>query len=302
MANRRAWYSWLLLILVLSAVTWLILHNLDEIVQYNFRFKWRYLKLSFLFVSAAYLVMVFIWTRLTLSFGLDAPMLKAGKAWFLSQLGKYVPGKVTLLLVRLDTYRGYSKQKIAVATGIEYIALLASASVLVLVALASASQTVPYYIRWVAGVGAVLFLSLLWPPLLMRFVSWVSKLLTREPIEEFPPYGLLLRFVGAYMFSSLLHGMGLFFVLNSFSPVNFRYFLTITGAYYAAGLIGVSAVFAPSGIGVREGVLFLILPAFIPKPAVIVGVITMRLITTTAELFLAGVFVVTEKIWAKRSK
>jgi hypothetical protein len=136
----------------------------------------------------------------------------------------------------------------------------------------------------------------------MRFVSWVSKLLAREPIEEFPPYGLLLRFVGAYMFASLLHGMGLFFVLNSFSPVNFRYFLTITGAYYAAGLIGLSAVFAPSGIGVREGVLFLILPAFIPKPAVIVGVITMRLITTTAELFLAGVFVVAEKIWAKRSK
>jgi hypothetical protein len=250
-------------------------------------------------VIAAYLVMVFIWTRVGLLFGLNAPMLKAGKAWFLSQLGKYVPGKVTLLLVRFDAYSDYPKSRVAIATGIEYIASLASACVLILVALASASQTVPHYIQWAAGVGTVSLLLLLWPPLSMRFINWGLRLLKREQIEEFPPYGLLVRFVGAYMLEGLLHGMGLFFVLNSFSSVNFDYFLTITGIYYAAGLIGLAAVFAPSGIGIREGVLFIVLPAFIPKPAVIVGAISIRLITTAAEIFLTGVFIVAEKIWTK---
>jgi len=299
MTDKNSWYRWILFVIVLTAVIWFIVHNLDEIARYDFRIKWPYLMLSFLFVIAAYLVMLFIWTRIGLLFGLNVPMLKAGKAWFLSQLGKYVPGKVTLLLIRFDAYRGYLKWKIAVATGIEYIASLASASILVLVALASASHIVPYYIRGVAGIGTVLFLFLLWPPLSMHFVNWCLKVLKRGPIKEFPPYGLLVRFVGAYMLEGLLNGMGLFFVLNSFSSVNFDYFLTITGIYYAAGLIGLAAVFAPSGIGIREGVLFIVLPAFIPKPAVIAGAIIIRLITTAAEIFLTGVFVVAEQIWAK---
>jgi len=299
MTNKNSWYRWILFVIVLTAVIWFIVHNLDEIARYDFRIKWPYLMLSFLFVITAYLVMVFIWTRLGLLFGLNVPMLKAGKAWFLSQLGKYVPGKITLLLVRFDAYRDYPKPRVAIATGIEYIASLASACVLILVALASASQTVSHYIQWAAGIGTVLFLFLLWPPLSMHFVNWCLKVLKREPIKEFPPYGLLVRFVGAYMLEGLLHGMGLFFVLNSFSSVNFDYFLTITGIYYAAGLIGLAAVFAPSGIGIREGVLFIVLPAFIPKPAVIVGAISIRLITTAAEIFLTGVFVVAEKIWAK---
>lgn len=297
MTNKRSWYRWMLFVLVLSAVTWFIGHNLDEIARYDFRIKWPYLMLSFLFVIAAYLVMVFIWTRLALLFGLNAPMLKAGKAWFLSQLGKYVPGKVTLLLVRFDAYRDYPKQRVAIATGIEYIASLASACVLILMALASASQTVPHYIQWAAGVGTVSLLLLLWPPLSMRFINWGLRLLKREQIEEFLPYGVLLRFVGACLLVGLLHGMGLFFVLNSFSPVGFTYFLTIAGTYEAAGLIGLAVVFAPSGIAVREGVLFLVLPAFIPKPSVIVSVITIRLLNTVAELFLAGIFVGAEKYW-----
>lgn len=299
MTNKRPWYSWILLILIISAVTWFILHNFSEITQYNFRIKWPYLILSFLFVNSAYLVTVFIWTRLAVSFGLNVPILSAGKAWFVSQLGKYVPGKVTLLLVRLDAYRGYSKRKITVATGIEYIAMLASASVLSLVALASAFQIVPYYIRWFAGVGTVLFLFMIWPPLSLHVINLILKFLKREQIEEFPPYGLLLRFVGAYIFAGLLQGMGLFFILNSLLPVDLRYFLIITGAYEVAGLIGIAAVFAPSGIGVREGVLFLVLPAFIPMPAVIIGTIVMRLIATATELFLAFVFTVAEKIYIR---
>ncbi|MBW2614755.1 MAG: flippase-like domain-containing protein [Deltaproteobacteria bacterium] len=297
MTNKNSWYRWILFVIVLTAVIWFIVHNLDEIARYNFQIEWLYLTFSFAFVNGAYLVMVMIWIRLSQSFGLNVSMLKAAKAWLLSQLGKYVPGKVTLLLVRFDAYSDYPKRKIAVATGIEYIASLASAGLLILVALASAWQLVPYYIQWVAGIGTILFLFLLWPPLSMKLFNRGLRLLKKEQIEEFPPYGVLLRFVGAYSLAGLLHGMGLFLVLNSFSSVSFAYFLIIAGSYEAAGLIGLAAVFAPSGIGVREGILFLVLPAFIPKPSVIVSVIAIRLLNTIAEVFLTGVFIGAEKYW-----
>ena len=93
--------------------------------------------------------------------------------------------------------------------------------------------------------------------------------------------------------------MGLYFILNSLLPVDFRYFLIMTGTYEVADFIGIAAVFAPSGIGVRERVLFLALPAFIPMPAVIIGTIVMRLIATFTELFLAFFYAVAEKIYIR---
>jgi uncharacterized membrane protein YbhN (UPF0104 family) len=111
----------------------------------------------------------------------------------------------------------------------------------------------------------------------------------------------MIRLVFAYTLTGLLYGLGFYLVLNAFSPVNFRYYMTITAAIYAAVIVGMAAVFAPSGIGVREGVLFLILPIFIPMQTVILGVVTIRLIATGAEILLAGIFVLLENIVRKWS-
>jgi len=294
MKNKRLWFRRLLFVVVLFTVCGYILHNLEEIEKYNFTIKWSQLALGFVSVNIAYLSLVYVWVNLSQSFGLTVDPLTAGKAWFFSQLGKYIPGKVALLLVRFDIYQGYSKRKVSVATGIEYMAILASASVLVLLAVASTPQFLPHHIRWTAGVGTVFFLFLLWPPFLMRFVNWGFRLVNRDPIEKYPSYGLLLKFVAIYVLIGLLEGLGFYFTLNSFSPVNLKYFLTITGVYQAAGLAGIAAVFAPSGIGVREGVLFFFLSFVIPKPSVIVGALAMRLIATSVELFMAIAFVMAE--------
>lgn len=243
----------------------------------------------------AYLTSFLIWRRLTRSLGLKAPVAREGRAWFLSQLGKYVPGKITLLLVRVDAYHGYSGRKVAVATAVEYFASLTAACLLVPFALVSLSGSDVSHIVWAAVACIALFLLILWPPLLKRLFNWAFRLLKRGPLEEMPSYGLILSLIMAYIFPTLLHGFGLFFVLNSFSPVSFSHYLTVTGIYVAAGLVGIAAIFAPGGIGVREGILFLMLPTIIPKPAVIVGGIVTRLVLAFVELVLAGVFIGAQK-------
>lgn len=283
----------ILFVIVSAAVIWFIWHNIERITAFQFRFDWRYAALGFLAVLAAYLASFIIWRNVAKSFGLNAPVLTEGSAWSLSQLGKYVPGKITLLLVRLDAYRGYSKRKVAIATGVEYVASLASACLLILVSFAFTN--VPTFIRWFAVIGAICFPLFLWPPFFSRIINGVFKIMRLEPVEIILSYKLILRFIGAYTLCGLLHGLGLFCVLNSLSAVSVTYYLTITGAYFSAGLIGIAAVFAPAGLGVREGVLFLVLPAFIPQPTVIVGVITIRLIVTFAEILLAVGFVTAKK-------
>ena len=299
---KTRWYSRVLLIIVLAAVFLVVWKNVSEISSYDFELKYGYLLASFAVIVITYFLCFFIWQWLTASFGLRVPIVKAARGWFLSYLGKYVPGKIALLLVRMDAYDGYSTKKVAVATLLEYIIALVSACLIVLISLLFSSEILPDYIQWVAVLGSISLLILLYPPLLRKIVNWILKLMKKTPLNELPAFKDIVRFVGSYMVATLVAGFALFLILNSLSPVSFKYYIIITGVYSIAGLVGIAAFFAPSGIGVREGVIILLLPAFIPEPAVIVGAIVMRLITTLTELILAGFFVVLERIHARSDK
>ncbi len=295
---KTKWYSRLLLSIVIIAVIAVVWKNISEISRYNFELDYGCFIAGSALIVINYIFCFLIWHRLTITLGLHVPMIKAARGWFLSYLGKYVPGKITLLLVRMDAYRGFSKSKVAVATIIEYIVAITASCLVLLISLSFSPASIPEYVRWIAGVGATLMLFALYPPFLRKLINRGFKLLKKTPLIEVPTFRNILLFIGAYIIAFLLSGFALFLIFNSLSPVSFKYYLSITGIYSIAGLIGLAAFFAPSGIGIREGVLFLILPAFIPMPTVIVGVIAIRLITTAVELFLVAVFVIAEKIFS----
>ncbi|MCK4504752.1 MAG: flippase-like domain-containing protein [Candidatus Aegiribacteria sp.] len=297
---KSNWYSKVLLIIVLLAVTWIVWKNTSQISSYDFELKYGYFIAGSAVTILNYLFCFLIWHWLTVSMGLHVPLIKAARGWFLSYLGKYVPGKITLLLVRMDAYRGFSKKKVAVATIVEYIIALTASCLVLLISLSFSPGSVPGYVRWIAAAGAAMMLIVLYPPFLRKLINVGFRLIKQTPLLEVPGFRKILLFIGAYIIAFLLSGFALFLIFNSLSPVSFRYYLIITGIYSIAGLVGLAAFFAPSGIGVREGVLFLILPTFIPKPTVIVGVIAIRLITTAVELFLVAVFVIAEKILSNK--
>jgi glycosyltransferase 2 family protein len=288
---KNRWYSRVLLAIVLIAVSWVVWKNISDISSYSFELKHGYLVAGFAVILLNYLFCFMIWHMLTASFGLHVPITKAARGWFLSYLGKYIPGKIALLLVRMDAYDGYSGRKVAVATFVEYIIALVAAFLVVLLSLLFSPEIVPVHIRWISILGTVLLLTILYPPLLKRIANTVLKVIRKEPLQSVPAFRNIILFVGTYMLATLISGFAFYLVLNSLSPVSFKYYIIITGVYGIAGLAGLAAFFAPSGIGVREGVIFLILPAFISRPTVIVGALVIRLITTVAELLLAGIFV-----------
>ena len=146
------------------------------------------------------------------------------------------------------------------------------------------------HVKWSAIVGLPVLIIILYPPFLKRIANFGFRIIRKPPLDEMPSYSLVLTTILAYTVTGLIGGFSAFLLFNSLTPLSFSLFFPLTGSFYAAGLIGIAAFFAPAGIGVREGVLFLLLPAFIPMPIVIVGAIAMRLITTFAEVFLAALF------------
>lgn len=289
----KRWYSRILFIVVLLGVSYYVFTAVNDLAKFDYHLNWAYLFLSFFFTVVAYLVQLVIWLFLARSFGIKFSFLAAANAWSLSQLGKYIPGKIGILLIRMDIHSEVSKRTIAVATGVEFITTMAASCLLVLISIAFIPElSSSSYIRWIALSLACLFLLILYPPILKIITDLAFRLIKREPLNDLPSYVLLLKLVGANILVGLPYGLGLFFAFNCFYSVGWHYFLIITSIYYIASLIGVAAIFAPAGIGVREGIVFLILPALISKPVVIFATILTRVIITIVELFLASLFFV----------
>lgn len=288
--TKKNTYRLVLSLLAIAGVVYLVAKSHNEIGRFQFSYNWPMLAVAFFLEVLAYLCRFRIWLGITDELDLRTSKLTAARGYFLSTLGKYIPGNVGLFLARVEAYRGYGRSRVAVATIVEYVATIASSCLLVVIGLAAAPFSVPPGIRLGAGALAVVLIMALHPRFLLGLINRVLRLAKRDPLLSFPSWSMQVRFVLAFILVGLLQGLALFVVLNALHPTSFDNYLAITGAYYAAGLIGLAVVFAPSGIGVREGVLMLVLPSMVPRPLAIVSTVLIRLVATAGEVFLAGLF------------
>lgn len=285
----RRIYRWVLFALTLGAVGWFVARNAGQLAAREFTPDALPLVLAFCAVVAAYLVRFFAWTRLAAVFGLRAGARRAARAYFLSMLGRYIPGKVGLALVRIEAYGGHPAGRVALATGMELACAVAAAFLLAFAGLAFAPVDLPPAVRWLPLPCIALIALLLHPAFLRRAANAVFRLAKRPPLEGAPRYRTNLGLALLYTLPGLLHGAGLFLLLRALADVPLSHYPAVTGAYYLASIAGLVAIFAPGGLGVREGILLLVLPAIVGRETAIVAAIAMRLVTVAAEGALAAI-------------
>lgn len=283
-------YSRILFIIVLAFVLFYIIRSFQDLSAYIQQINYTSLFLSFFFTLIAYLLSLLIWIDIAAAFGLKASFISAARAWSLSQLGKYIPGRAGLILVRLDAYENQPKRTVAVATVVEFIAAFIASCLLVLFSMFFMKNMIPEYLRITAALLSLFLLVLLHPKLLKYLTNILLTFFKREPIEDFPSFGLILKFVFINLLIGIPYGLGMFYSMDCFADLSFSYLIPMTGIYYAASLAGLAALFAPAGLGVREGIIFLILPAFIAKGIVIAGTIMIRIVSIVVEICLALFF------------
>jgi hypothetical protein len=287
-SRARRFYRSLLFLVSVAAVAWFVARNIEQVKRFDFRLDWRFLAAAFLSIAAALLARFAAWMRLSGAMTLDAPAAVAARAYFLSNLGRYVPGKLGLTLVRIEAYGNHPAGLVVLATAVELVCAISSAFILAFVGFASTTAYLPGMLRWLPLACIVPLLAILSPPVIRRIAAATSRFGGAVPFDRIPRFRKILVLVGLYVVSGLLHGLGLFCVLNAFVDVPASKYLAVTGAYHAANLVGLFAVFAPGGFGVREGVLFLVLPALVGKEASIVAAIVARFVTLAVEMLLGG--------------
>lgn len=98
------------------------------------------------------------------------------------------------------------------------------------------------------------------------------------------PFGDVMVWTFFMVLTWLVQGAGCWLLAASLTDVPLSLMPYLTGAFAVAGMAGIYAVFAPSGIGVREGVLVLTLaPLLGAGPAAALALLA-RVWITVAEL------------------
>ncbi|MGQ0721636.1 MAG: hypothetical protein ACT4PE_08700 [Candidatus Eiseniibacteriota bacterium] len=233
-----------------------------------------------------YLGFVALWREVLATLGARVKYIPTLQLWTLSNLGRYLPGKIWAIAGVAAAARAVGISPGLGATGaVLALALSIGTGALVSVVLLPEilGQLGATVLLLVALTGAVLG-PVAAPGLLARALrvlpaSWGCS--------ELPPIGRLrmLRLGALFCGGWAVHGVAFSVFASAFGPVLWHQAAKLTGIYALAYVAGLLAFFAPGGIGVREGVLskLLLLGGFDALPVNTLSVAT-RLWAISAEL------------------
>ena len=260
--------------------------------------------------SLGWLPSVWFWRKMMKRLGRQLSYRDTARAYYCGHLGKYVPGKASVVVIRaaLIKQRGYRAAPAALTVTYETLVLM-GAGLAVAVALGpwlirdAKTESLPGWVRSAAAIPLLAPLTVVVLCVaLLPAVSWLFSLVA----EKMTPPDLLesqerVRFEPSLLASGLLafvagwflHGLSLGCTLRAVTgqPFDIADWPVWTAATSLATSVGFLAIFAPGGLGVREGLLFesLSIQPGISASQAIVAAVFLRLVWFVTEIVVAGV-------------
>lgn len=203
-------------------------------------------------------------------------------------LAKYVPGKVLSVLASIWLFarEGIPKSVAFTCVGLNSILTLVSATALGFTA--SGGLELPFSPNGLALLVIALLLVGIHPAILYPCVNWTLRRLGRSEILSTLGFGSLLKLMVGKGVTFVLFGVGFWCVVRGFTDLSPHSIPRIIGVFVLAQVAGFLAVFAPAGLGVREGALIAgLTPIVGPGPAIVLTGVC-RIWQTVTELSLIG--------------
>lgn len=280
--RKRLW--WTLQIVVAIIVGWLIwaqiVRNWHEYRSLKVDFTWHagWLALSVLTVFVSYAFSIEAWRRVMAGWQQRVPYGRAARIWLVANLGRYVPGKVWSVagLVVLAQRAGVASW--AAAASAFAIQAIAIGTAIVVVAAATPGAESPVRL----GAAALLALAVITVLASAKAVRWIGRVAgSSEPLRPLPVLAVAESSVLGVL-AWVAHGVAFWLLARGMGLPGSLSITTAAGVFPLGYILGLLALFAPGGVGVREVVLTsLLAPALGMGGAVALSVASRILLTLT---------------------
>lgn len=262
----------------------------NKVRGYEWHFDPWYLALSVALIFLYYAQQWGGWRLIMRSFGDPLKRSESAAIWFASILGRYVPGNVVMVAGRISMCR---RRGIPAST--TFASLVYENALILISALLLAALSVPLWPQFPYRNYALLLAALapiglffLHPAVFRRLANFALSRLKRSPLQATLPFGRVLVLLLYYIGGWVLLGLAFASLAASVAPVEAGSLALLIGGYAFAWEIGFLALVTPSGLGVKEGVLLLILNLILPPPVSAALVVLSRLWQTLAEVTAAA--------------
>lgn len=267
----------------------LLVRQREQLLAYPWEVRPLRLVLSILVFAAVLVASVGIWKRTLKGFGARVPFPVLARIWFLSNLSRYIPGKIWQFVGVAELSR---------AVGISALTSLTSVLVFMGVTLVAAVFVGAYLMPAGGSLGGVVvglrvgapFLLLLLHPAVIGAAVRLASRVSRRPLARWHgSWGDGLVLFGLCVLEWI--GMGAAFTLfiGSVAPVEATA-LPLATAAFALSFVAGYAVLLPAGLGAKEGALAVLLGAALPLPVAAAVAVAARVWTILAELLPVCIF------------
>ncbi|UCG92403.1 MAG: flippase-like domain-containing protein [candidate division WOR-3 bacterium] len=243
------------------------------------------LAVSFLFLFVNFLIFVEGWRAIIRALG--GTITFKNSFWIMSssQIAKYVPGGIWFALGRvylskLEKLKGeIAAVSVIIETGLTFLV-----GIVLLFLSFGFSEQRTFANFYFAIPIFFMFLIVLYPPLLNRLLNVAMRVLKRPAITLRISYIRLLRLSFYFFGLWLAQIIGFYFLINSMYPIALSKLFNLAAAYTLSWMVGFIVIFAPAGLGVREGTMSLLLSPILPMPLAIAISFIARVWITVFEI------------------
>ncbi len=279
--SRRAlfWIGQAVLAAAVGAFVWRSLaRHWEEFrtVEVTFHLQPGWIALSALVVWATYGGLIEAWRRILAGWGERLPYATAVRIWTISNLGRYLPGKIwSVAGLAVLAQRSGVAPWAAAGSAIIMQAVALGTGVAVVAATAPGAAS-PLSLSLAALVAAAVVAVLVWP----KTMRLASRALGRELRPLHAAAVTIAALVTAL--SWVAYGVAFWLLARGLFGHTSLSLVSAIGVFAAGYIIGLLALVAPGGVGVREIIFIgLLAPILGSGAAVALGVASRILLTIT---------------------
>jgi hypothetical protein len=260
----------------------------DALKGYNWQVRYEYLIPSFLLFLLQLIIITLGWQSIMNCLAERLPFREHIKIYGYTNLMRRIPaGALWVIAGRAHAYKNQnvSARSSAVGSVLEiYLVVLTGLPAAALAAsglnlLSSMAGTV------LAIIALIVELAALHPRVLRRII----KLSRHQALEANVTYRYTLAWAGVYTLIWLVSGTGMFLIGCLFTAMPLASLPTTIGIWILSSLIAYLTLLSPSGLGVKELSLTVLLGIMLPNPLPLLIALATRLVWTVYDLLIGAI-------------